>query len=203
MVLIRRYFMIKYVIKFFLLCSLASVYAEEKPDIKISTQNAFNGLSSILKIAEPEIFGGMYFQNEPEFKVKLLVTDVSEKKRLLDHVNAKVKNKINQHQLLTILDIVEVEYSYAELQVIRKQYEEKLKNKEIRFDSYISVKENKIIFRILNDKQNDEIVREILAMSAKANSVIKLELMSKLSEPYVSSYGSSPLKEDGEDGKPE
>jgi hypothetical protein len=184
--------MIRYTIYFFLLCALTSVNAETSPDIK-STQNAFNGLSSLLSVAEPEVFGGMYFQNEPEFKVKLLITDLSKKDRLLDYVNAKVKNKINQYQLSTIIDIVEVDYSYAELQAIREQYEMELKNKGIRYDSYTSVKENKLIFRIISDKQNEEIGRGVLALSEKANSVIELQPMSKLSESYARSYGGYPL----------
>jgi hypothetical protein len=188
----RMYIMIKYAIKLLILCSLTSVYAETNSDIKSRIQNALNGISSILKTKEHEIFGGFYFQNEPDFKVKLLVTDLSEKDRLIGYVNAKVKNKIDQSQLLTFLDIVEVKYSYAALQVIRKEYEEELKNNGIRFDSYTSVKENKIVFRILYDKQNSKSVSEIVAVSAKENSAIKLELMSKLSEPYGNSYGVKP-----------
>ncbi len=178
--------MIKYAFYFFLLFNSIVVLAQSESETN-NARSALKGLSSILEMAEPEIFGGMYFQNKPEFKVKLLVTDITKKNRLLDYANIKVKGKINKSLLASVLEVEEVEYSFAELKNIQTQYDQALKDKGIRSNSFISVKKNKIIFLILNENQNVKKAKAMLASSEKAkkaSSAVELHPTAKLAEPY-------------------
>ena len=105
---------------------------------EIQDQGRF--LMQLLAENEPETYAGIFLQHTPEFRIVVLFTRDGE---------AALAGYTVPAAVLEVIEIRQVEYSLRYLEQSQVATGEVLRGLDIKFDGYIDVKKNEVVFHIL------------------------------------------------------
>ena len=111
-------------------------------------EDSFRGLGSRLEAEEPETFGGLWLQQQQPFRVVVAFTRDGEE---------TLTRYISKEQMQYVL-VLEVAYSYAELRHFHDIVAHALREREVLFNYWTDVMNNKVCFRVADRTAIDEAV---------------------------------------------
>lgn len=171
---------------------LAKMYAEhfgvtvDEALHRLQLQNAFPDLEPEITKNEPETFGGLWLQHEPEFKVVVAFT------RNGENTIAKYSAYIPE-EIAPYIEVRTVEKSLVELLNDQEKLAQSMEARGIKADSWLNVGDNRVELNIRTSDKNtyDLAVNEWKIVQPDR---LNINLVESLMQPTADIYGGLELK---------
>ncbi len=176
----------------FLDLPLAEMYAEhfgvtvDEALQRLQLQNAFPDLEPEITKSEPETFGGLWLQHEPEFKVIVAFT------RNGENTITKYSDYIPE-EIAPYIEVRTVEKSLVELLNDQEKLAQSAEAQGIKVESWLNIGDNRVE---INIRTSDKNAYDIAVSEGKIVQPDKLNinLVESLTQPETDIYGGLNLK---------
>jgi hypothetical protein len=166
---------------------IAKLYSEkfgvtyDEAEFRLELQTSFPDLEPALEKNDPNTFGGVWIQHEPEYKIIVAFTDECEKKikKYDDYIPKEVSPYIETKL---------VERSLLDLRGDQSQMVDSFREVGIKTDSWVDVIENRVVVYIEKDQKSfldNAINTGIIKMPSK----VKIAEVEELTHPTTDIYG--------------
>ena len=166
---------------------IAKLYSEkfgvtyDEAEFRFELQTSFPDLEPALEKNDPDTFGGVWIQHEPEYGIIVAFTDECEKKI------KKYDNYIPK-EILPYIETRLVDRSLSDLKRDQTQMVASLRELGIKTDSWVDVIENRVVVHVKKD-QRSILDNAINTGSIKMPSKVKIAEVEELTHPTTDIYG--------------